>query len=241
MVNWRLLAMLCCLSVLLTGAFYWQKRQWNQERKEQYARLAWMLRRGDDESRLAPARRAYLQGRYEECLNRLEDAPERADRELQSAAFLALLFQLPWPEQVLRSEQIEASKQRPRLLARVVQSGYAEDVDKLRVDLLVWRQGRLQNLNPSSNQTLTKDQEWKSLEEMAIVHLDRKDDHLSQLVLLGRTREGRHRLDVLYGSSEWKRWSLLDERKIKRLEDRISVEKGPGYKLVDDDWVELEP
>ncbi|MBS2035092.1 hypothetical protein JST97_08885 [bacterium] len=240
MVNWRLLGM-CCLSALLLGGFYWQRRQWNQERKEQYGRLAWMLRRGDDESRLSPARRAYLEGRFVECLRLLEQSDSGGDRELQTAAFQGLLFQLPWPEQVLRSEQVEASKQRPRLLARAVQTGYAEDAEKTRVDLNVWENERLQKLTPSSKQTLTREQDWKSVDEMVVVHLDRKDERLSQLLISGRTREGQQRLDVLYGKTEWKRWSLFDSRKIKHLDDRVAVEKGPIYKLIEDDWVKVQP
>jgi hypothetical protein len=238
MVNRRLLVMLCCLSALLTGALYWQKRQWNGERKEQYERLAWMLRRGDDPSRLSPARRAYLEGRFVDCLTLLKHS--EADRELQSSAFLALLFDLPWPEQLLHHEQIESSRGRPRLLARVVQTGYAEDVEKVRVDLLVWKEDRLDKLIPPAKRSLSKDQDWKDVEEMSVVHLDRKDDHLSQLCIQGRTQDGQNRLDVIYGSSEWKRWSLIDSRKLKHLSDRIEAEKGPAYKLIEDEWVEVK-
>lgn len=237
MINWRLLGMLCCLSALLTGGFYWQRLQWNQERNEQYGRLAWMLRRGDDEGHLSPARRAYLEGNYAECLRLLGNG---SDRELQNSAFQALLFNLPWPEQLLCSEQIEASKPRPRLMARAVQTGYATDLETVRVDLLVWQNDRLQKLSPPSNKLLTREQDWKIVEEMAVVHLDRKDEHLSQLVLLGRTRGGQQRLDVIYGKSDWKRWTLLDSRKIKRTDDRISVEKGPAYKLIENDWIQLD-
>lgn len=238
MVNRRLLVMLCCLSALLTGALYWQKRQWNAERKEQYERLAWLLRRGDDQARLSPARRAYLDGRFVECLGLLKQSG--GDRELQSAAFLGLLFDLPWPEQLLQHEQIESNKGRPRLLARVVQTGYAEDAEKVRVDLLVWNNDRLDKLNPPSKKPLSKVQDWKTVKEMSVVHLDRKDDHLSQLCILGRTREGKNRLDVVYGSSEWKCWTLLDSKKLKRLSDRVSVENGPSYKLVEDEWIEVK-
>lgn len=238
LVKWRVLVMLVCLSGLLLGGLSWQRRQWNQEKQADYARLAWWLRRGDDEARLTPARRAYLGGRFAECLNLLQEADSKGERDLRSAAFLALLYDVPWPEQVVGREQIEAHKTRPRLLARAVETGYLADRGKLRLDLLVWKDGKLQNL-PAAR-AVARDDEWREIDELAVVHLDRKDEGLSQLYVHGRTRGGRQRVDVIYGSTDWKRWTLLQARDVKRLKDRVEVAKGNAYKLFEDEWVELK-
>lgn len=238
LVKWRVLLMLTCLSVLLLAGFSWQRRQWNQEKQADYARLAWWLRRGDDEARLTPARHAYLEGRFADCLRLLKVPENAADKELQSSAFLALLYDVPWPEQVLAREQLEAHKLRPRLLARVVESGYLEDRGKVRLDLLIWQEEKLVSLPPGKG--LGKDDDWKEIDELTLVHLDRKDEHLSQLYVHGRTRGGRQRVDVLYGSAEWKRWSLLNSRPLRRLSDRVEIVKGLSYKLIEDEWVELK-
>lgn len=230
--------MLVCLSALLLGGLSWQRRQWNQEKQAEYARLAWWLRRGDDKVRLTPARRAYLAGRFVECLRLSEEPDGAGERELQSAAFLALLYDVPWPEQVLGREQVEAQKPRPRLLARAVESGYLEDRGKLRLDLMVWKDGKLENL--PAGKDLGKDDDWKEIDELAVVHLDRKDEHLSQLYVHGRTRGGRQRVDVLYGSTDWKRWTLLNSKTLSRLKDRVEVAKEASYKLIEDEWVELK-
>jgi len=230
--------MLVCLSGLLFAGLIWQKRQWNQEKQADYDRLAWWLRRGDEEARLSPARRAYLQGRFAECL-RLIPAPDTArERDLQSAAFLALIYDVPWPEQVVRHEQVEAHKSRPRLLARAVESGYLGDLGKPRLDLLTWKDGKLENLPAAKG--LFKDDDWTEIDELAVVHLDRKDEHLSQLYVHGRTRGGRQRVDVLYGSTDWKRWTLLNSKVLRRLKDRVEVARGVSYKLLEDEWVELK-
>lgn len=230
--------MLTCLSFLLLGGLSMQRRQWISEKQSEYARLAWWLRRGDDQARLTPARHAYLDGRYADCLRLLQKPDDASDRELQSAAFLALLYEVPWPEQVVSREQVEALKSRPRLLARVVESGYLEDRGKVRLDLFVWKKDKLEPL-PSA-QGLTKEDEWKEVDELAVVHLDRKDEHLSQLYVHGRTRAGRERVDVYYGSSEWKRWTHRDSRKVRRLSDRVEIAGGPSYKLIEDEWVEIK-
>lgn len=236
--------MLTCLSLLLVGAFYWQKHQWNLEKSLSYDRLAWALRRGDDEKRLSPPRYAYLQGHYAECLRLLGNPDNAGERELQSAAFLALLYDLPWPEQILLHEQIEGHGQRPRLLARVVHSGYAQDAEKVRLDLLVWRQDKVEKLDApnrlaGSVKSLGKDEDWKVVTELSLVHLDRKDEHLSQLFAFGRTRDGRYRVDVLYGSKSWLRWTLISSQSLRRLPDRLAGDKGRAYKLLEDEWIEL--
>lgn len=230
--------MLVCLSALLLGGVSWQRRLWNQEKQADYDRLAWWLRRGDEQERLTPARRAYLEGRFAECVRLIQESDEAGDRELQSAAFLALLYQVPWPEQVVSRQQIEAHKSRPRLLARAVESGYLEDSGKPRLDLLVWKKDRLEALPAAAG--LGKDDEWKEIDELAVVHLDRKDEHLSQLYVHGRTRGGRQRVDVVYGSNDWKRWTLLNSKALGRLKDRVEVAKGVSYKLIEDEWVELK-
>ncbi len=237
LVKWRVLLMLTCLSLLLLAGLSWQRRQWNQDKQADYARLAWWLRRGDDEARLTPARHAYLEGRYAECLRLLAEPALAGERELQSAAFLALLYEVRWPEQVVSREQVEAYKARPRLLARVVESGYLEDRGKVRLDLLVWRKDRLEALPAARG--LGKDDDWKEVDELTVVHLDRKDERLNQLYVHGRTRGGRERVDVLYGSGEWKRWTLLNS-KLRRLNDRVEIVKGLSYKLIEDEWVEIK-
>lgn len=236
--------MLTCLSLSLLGAFSWQRHQWNLERSARYDRLAWALRRGDDDKRLSSPYFAYLQGRFAECLRLLGKPDDAGERELQSAAFLALLYDLPWPEQMLLHEQIEGKGERPRLLARVVQSGYAADVEKVRLDLLVWRQDKAEKLDAptklaGSLKRLGKAEDWKVVTELSLVHLDRKDEHLSQLFVLGRTRDGRYRVDVFYGSKNWLRWTLVSNQSPRRLEDRLAAEKGRSYKLLEDEWIEL--
>ena len=230
--------MLTCLSVLLLGGLSWQRRQWNQDKQNDYAELAWWLRRGDDPQRLTPVRRAYLEGRFADCLRLLQNPENAGDRELQSAAFLALLYEVPWPEQVVGREQVEAHKSRPRLLARVVESGYLEDRGQPRLDVLIWQGDKLKPL--SAGKVPVKDDDWKAIDDLAVVHLDRKDEHLSQLYVHGRTRGGRQRVDVLYGSTEWKRWTLLSSKVLRRLSDRIEIDKGMAYKLIEDVWVELK-
>ncbi|MBN9420212.1 MAG: hypothetical protein J0I12_32480 [Candidatus Eremiobacteraeota bacterium] len=232
-MKWRVLVMLTCLSVLLLAGLSWQRRQWNQEKQADYEHLAWWLRRGDDSGRLSAARRAYLEGRFEECLRLNKHSDDAGDRELQSAAFQALLYKVPWPEQVVSREQIEAQKTRPRLLARVVESGYLEDRGKVRLDLLVWENEKLIKLPVGA-------EDWKEIDELAVVHLDRKDEHLSQLYVHGRTRSGDQRVDVFYGSTRWKRWSQLNKKTFRRLSDRVEVDKGLSYKLLEDEWVELK-
>ena len=244
LVKWRVLFMLACLSLLLVGALYWQKHQWNLEKSASYDRLAWALRRGDDEKRLSSPRYAYLQGRYAECLRTLGQPVNAGERELQSAAFLALLYDLPWPQQLLLQQQIEGQGERPRLLARVVHSGYAADVGKMRLDLLVWRQDKAQKLDApaklaGSLKSLGASEDWKVVTELSLVHLDRKDEHLSQLFVFGRTQDGRYRVDVFYGTRNWLRWTLVSARSPRRLEDRVTVEKGPAYKLLEDEWIEF--
>lgn len=231
--KWRLLFILTCFSGLLVAGLGWQRRQWNQEKQADYDRLAWWLRRGDDTSRLSAPRRAYLAGRFDECVRLLEKPENAGDRELQSAAFLALLYEVPWPEQVVRREQIEANKSRPRLLARVVESGYLEDSGKVRLDLLLWKSDKLEKFASGKD-------DWREVDELSVVHLDRKDEHLSQLYIHGRTRDGRQRLDVVYGSSQWQRWTLANDKKLRRLSDRIEVDQGLSYKLIEDEWVAIK-
>ena len=244
LVKWRVLVMLTGLSFLLVGALYWQKQQWNLEKSASYERMAWSLRRGDDEKRLSSARYAYLQGRYAECLRSLGQSDNAGDRQLRSAAFLALLYDLPWPEQLLLHQQIEGQGERPRLLARVVHSGYAADAGKIRLDLLVWRQDKAEKLDAptklaGSLKSLGSAEDWKVVTELSLVHLDRKDEHLSQLFVFGRTQGGRYRVDVFYGSKNWLRWTLVSSRSPRRLEDRVTVDKGPAYKLLEDEWIEF--
>lgn len=238
LVKWRVLVMLVCLSGLLLGGLSWQRHQWNQEKQVDYDRLAWWLRRGDDEARLTPARRAYLEGHFAECLRLIPEPDTARERELRSAAFLALLYQVPWPEQVVQHEQVEAHKSRPRLLARAVQSGYLEDGGKVRLDLLMWKNGKL--VTVPAGKSLAKDDEWGEIDELAVVHLDRKDEHLSQLYVHGRTQGGRQRVDVVFGSTDWKRWTLLNSKTLRRLKDRVEVVRGASYKLLEDEWVELK-
>jgi hypothetical protein len=231
--KWRLLFILTCFSGLLVAGLGWQRRQWNQEKQADYDRLAWWLRRGDDTARLSAPRRAYLAGRFDECLRLLEQPENAGDRELQSAAFLALLYDIPWPEQVVRREQIEAQKGRPRMLARVVESGYLEDSGKVRLDLLLWQNDKLEKFASGKD-------DWQEVDELSVVHLDRKDEHLSQLYIHGRTRDGRQRLDVVYGSQRWQRWTLVNDKKLRRLSDRVEVDKGLSYKLIEDEWVTIK-
>lgn len=233
LVKWRVLVMLTCLSVLLVAGLGWQRRQWNQDKQADYERLAWWLRRGDDTARLSAARRAYLDGRFEECLRLNQSLDNAGDRELQSAAFQALLYKVPWPEQVVSREQLEAHKSRPRLLARVVESGYLEDRGKVRLDLLVWENDKLARLPVGEDN-------WREVDELTVVHLDRKDEQLSQLYIQGRTRSGEHRVDVFYGSTRWKRWSQSNKKTFRRAKDRVEVDSELSYKLIEDEWVQLK-
>jgi hypothetical protein len=234
------------LSGLLLGAFAWNLTLHNQEQTQMYQRLAWSLRHGDQEARLTSAQSAYLRGSYVEALRQLGKPDTSAERELQSALFLCTLYDLEWPQQVLMVQQLESSPSgRPRLLARVVQSGYAKEANRVRLDLLGWDGKNLETLKPllkipgrDASKSLSKDDDWSTIDELTVVHLDRKDAQQSQLWVEGKTVGGRARLEVIYGFSQWRRWGLLSEKPARRLADRVSL-GSDAYKLVDDEWIEV--
>lgn len=207
-----------------------------------YRQLTWSVRRADEGERLTLAQRAYLQGDYIESLRQLGKPTSTADKELQASLFSCLLFDLPWPQQLMASAQLESSSGgRPRLLARVVQSGYAGESDRVRLDLLGWNGQRLEELRPEFKSAgwLGQSDEWALVEEFTTVHLDRKDTKQSQLWVAGKTRSGRNRLEVVYGFSRWQRWVLVSAKPARRQTDRVSVSGSQAYKLVDDEWVKL--
>jgi len=220
----------------------WHLNQRHQEQERLYRQLTWSLRRPDEGERLTSAQRAYLQGDFVESLRQLGKPSSTADKELQTSLFLCILFDLPWPQQLLASAQLESSSGgRPRLLARVVQSGYAGESDRVRLDLLGWNGQRLEDLKPElkSTSSLGKNDDWATLEDLTTVHLDRKDTKQSQLWVAGKTRSGRSRLEVVYGFSRWQRWVLVTDKPARRHTDKVFVSGSQAYKLVDDEWIEV--
>lgn len=237
MIKWRQWSLFVFLGLFLLSLLYWQKLSWNKERLQQITQLAWSIRRGDQSQYLSAAQAAYLEGRFLDCLRLLEQPENGEDRDLGNKAFLGWLYQLPWPEQLLHCQQIETLGQRPRLLARVVSGGYAEDMGKVRIDLILWNKQQMVSLDPPGSKPLSKPEDWQSVEQLHIVHLDRQDEHKSQLMILGKTRDDRVRLDILYGSKQWKRWTLIETKPIKLQSESIVLENGTTYKLFEDEWV----
>ena len=238
----RWFGILGVLSALLVVALNWWLVRQAREQDALYSSLAWSLRRGGDGSPVGAAERAYLQGNFAEALRLLGKAPDSENRDLKSTLFLCLLYDLPWPQQVLSHRQLDSSPSgRPRLLARVVQTGYLSDVNRVRLDLLGWDGQEVKELHPplQSPHKLNKEDDFAEVMEMISVKLDRKDNRQTQLWVSGRARNGRFRLDIVYGFSVWKRWVLITDKPVKRQPDRVWASSQDCYKLVDDEWIEV--
>jgi hypothetical protein len=238
----RSAVILGCLSVAILAALAWHLTRRNLDQEQLIRRLAWSVRRSDQGQLLNASQRAFLQGDFAEALRHLGKPSTAGDRELQSALFLCLIHDLPWPQQLLAHKQLDSAPAgRPRLLARVVQSGYASEADRVRLEFLGWTGQRLETLRPElkSPQSLGKNDDWAAVSELIAVHLDRKDTKQSQLWAVGQTRGGRQRLEVVHGFSRWQRWVLVTDQPVRRLADRIKVSAQQAYKLVDDEWIEV--
>lgn len=240
--SWRTLVALVCLSLVFTITLGWYLHQRRSEQERLHRQLSWSLRQGDQIELLSDTESAYLDGRYAEALRLLGQPTEASQRELESTLFLCLIFDLPWPQQVVQHEQLEASNSgRSRLLARAVDNGFAGDKKRLRVDLLAWNGQELESLKPVTTavQSLREGEEWLEIDPFKVVHLERKDGQLGQLWVEGRTTLGRTRVEVIFGLSKWKRWQLVDSKPPRRVSDRVVLSDGRAFKLVDDEWVEV--
>lgn len=239
--SWRSLGALVGLSAMLVVIVLWQLRQRNLEQQRHYRRLAWSLRQAEQSHHLSEIEAAFLEGRYTEALRLLGKPAESSQRELQITLFLCCLYDLPWPEQVVHHLQLDAGDGRPRLLARVVDKGFLGEKHRLRLDLLSWNGDSLAPVKPAtrSQGKLRSGEEWAEITGLSLVHLERKDNQAGQLWVEGRTTEGRARVEVIYGLSQWKCWRVLDSRLPRRLSDRVQLSDDRAFKLVDDEWVEV--
>ncbi len=218
-------------------------RDQHHQTQQRYDRMAWQLRRPGD-ARIQGARARFLDGKFVEALRLLKKADTADERELRRVALRCFLYDLPWPQQVLLTHQVGAlNGQRMRIFARVVQSGYANEMDRVRLDLMVWNGERTTPLTLKAlfasgvKESGEEDRSWAHIEGLKTAYLERKDSRDSQLWVLGRTRSGKNRLEIYYGSQQWKRWVWLGD-KVPRLEkDRVSIPGGADYKLVDNEWV----
>jgi len=227
------------LSGSLLLAWRWQLVQKAQSQQADLEGLAWSLRLSSEQGQLSDVQQAYLEGHFEEALGLLAKPGHAADRDLQSSLFRCLLFDIPWPQQVLLHEQLEASEAgRPLLLVRVVQSGTFKE-SKPRLDYLSWDGQACKPLKLEAKADLKDEDEWLEISELETVHLDRKDAQQSQLWVLGRTSGGKFRLEVLYGFSKWRRWVKIGLQPPKKLKDRVEFSADQAFKLVDDEWIEV--
>lgn len=212
---------------------YFSLHQSHGEQRRESKELAWSLRRGDDSERLTTAQTLALEGRFVEALRRLEKPTNSGERELHNLLQQCLLFDLKWPQQLLLHCQLEASGGRPRLLARVIQSGYADQLQQVELQLLTWDGQDLKPMN------LDPAEKWAEIKELKTVHLERKEESLSQLWVLGRTSKGRWRVDLYYGLRQWKHWYRLSDTLPLVQKDRVQIPGGSAWKLVDDEWIEV--
>lgn len=211
--------------------------------EERYDRMAWQLRRPGD-PRVQGARAVYLEGKFVEALRLLSKAETVDERELRRVALRSFLLDLPWPQQVLLTHQVGSlNGQRKRIFARVVQSGYAHELDRVRFDLMIWNGERATPLKLNASfpagvkENGEADRTWARIDSLKTANLERKDLRESQLWVLGTARSGKTRLEIYFGNQQWKRWVWLGSKTPTLGKDRVSVPGGPDYKLVDNEWV----
>jgi hypothetical protein len=239
----RSLILALVVSALLIVAIAWRLRQRNQDASQRFRSLAWALRRGDAEQGLSPSQRAYLSGNFLDALRRLERPLSRRDQAAEELYLECLLLDVPWPGQVLQQHQVEVEGERPRLLLRAVQSGYAKESNRVRVEVFGWDGKEFETLQLSGRDATGKPlpalRDWSEVLEIRTVHLERKSAEEAQAWLLGRTRQGSYRAEVFYGLRNWRRWGVVSSQPPRLLSDRVQIPGGGTYKLVDDEWVEL--
>lgn len=239
----RSLILALVVSALLVVAIAWRLRQRNQEAAQRFRSLAWSLRRGDAEQGLSRSQSSYLAGDFLEALRRLERPLSRRDRAAESLYLQCILLDVPWPGQVLRHHQNDVDGPRPDLLLRAVQSGYARDSDRVKVEVFAWDGKDFEALQihgrDPQGKPLPTLREWSEVLEMRTVHLERKSSKEAQVWLLGRTSDRKYRAEIFYGLKSWRRWGVIAAQPPRLLSDRVQIAGGPAYKLVDDEWVEL--
>ena len=217
----------CCLGL------YAQRSRAQAAEHENYHQMAWNLRRGDAGEPLSEPQSLALEGKYAEALSQLNPVRTQADKDLQGELWECLLFDLDWPALVVKHSQIASTRKRSRLLVRCVQSGKLDELDRLKIEAFIWSPGQWSRLEG------LKTGDWASVTDLKVVHLERKDERLGQLWIAGRTRSGKHRVEVLYGLESWKQWVVEDDKAPVCEKDRVLV-NGSTYKLVVDEWIEVK-
>lgn len=236
---------LALMTSLPVALFYHFQVEQQSYQKGRYRQLAWSLRRGDD-SGLEGAQASFLRGRFREALAQLAGERTASERELRRSVFRCLMYDIPWPSQILLAHQVGVPGQRrSRLFARVTESGYLGDAGRMRLELMTWDGEKTAplTLSPQWAVGVKEDGEgdrlWAKVESLETVHLERKDTEESQLWVLGKTRSEKFRLEIYYGIQDWKRWVWLGSVAPLLRKDRVEIAGGPDFKLVDNEWLAI--
>lgn len=229
-------------SGLLLGGLYWHVRQRNEDRQAQFRELAWGLRRGDAEQGLTRSQRAFLHGDFLEAMRRLEKPLSKRDQALQNLCLRCLLYDVPWPKQVLQTFHLDP-KRGSDLLFRVVNGGYARDRQRVTLDVFRWDDRDWEELELPGLDEAGKNSPppavWAEITDIRELHLDRKDEQASQVLLVGKGTDGKVRTEIFYGLRQWKRWVLIGGKAPQVRDNRVVLPGGKTYKLVDDEWVSV--